>query len=262
MRIVAIVQARVQSTRLPGKVLLPLKRRPVISHILERLTFCDKVTDAILAIPDDEENTVLRKFALSAGIEYVPGPHEDVLARYLKAVEASEADIIVRVTGDSPLLSPYIADITIESLLEGGIDYAVARGTPLGIEAEVLTRDAFDRVIGLADNAEMKEHPTLAVYAYPEKFKVRFIAPPAEYCRPEFRLTLDTKEDYVLVKAIYDNVEPRQGYIRLPDVFAYLDANPALASANRDVEQRMHDYLTSSKEAISNAGHPDGSTPD
>ena len=257
MRVVAIIQARVQSTRLPGKVLLPLKQRPVINHVIDRLAYADKVTDIILAIPEDEENTVLRKLALSAGVDYTPGPLEDVLARFVKAVKGSEADIIVRMTGDSPLLSPYIVDITIESLLEAGTDYAMVRGIPHGTEAEVLTRDAFDRVVELADDDEMKEHLTLAVYRYPDKFNVQLLVPPEGYARPEYRLTLDTKQDYVLIKSIYDNVEPEQGYIRLPDVFAYLDANPELASTNAEVEQRMFNFLDKRREAISNAGNAD-----
>ena len=262
MRIVAIIQARVQSSRLPGKVLLPLKQRPVINHIIDRLAYSDKVTDVILAIPDDEENTVLRKLALSAGVDYIAGPLEDVLARYVTAVKASEADVIVPVTGDSPLVSPYIVDVTIEALMEGGNDYAVMLGTPLGIEAEVLSRDAFDRVVSLSDTPELREHATLAVYRYPAEFNVRLLSPPEGYNRPEYRLTLDTKKDYLLIKSIYDNVEPTQGIIRLPEVLTYLDANPEKASINVDVEQRLHDFLIESKEAISHAGSQDRATPD
>ena len=175
MRIVAIIQARAQSTRLPGKVLLPLKQRPVINHIVDRLTYCDKLTNIILAIPDDEENTVLRKLALSAGVDYVAGPLEDVLARYIKAVEAFEADVVVRITGDSPLISPYIVDVTVEALLEQGFDYAVMLGTPLGIEAEVLSREAFDRVVEFSTEPELREHATLAVYRNPGEFNVRLL---------------------------------------------------------------------------------------
>lgn len=262
MRIVAIIQARAQSTRLPGKVLLPLKQRPVINHIIDRLTYSDKLTDIVLAIPEDEENTVLRKLALSASVDYVTGPLEDVLARYIKAVEAFEADVVVRITGDSPLISPYIVDVTVEALLEQGFDYAVMLGTSLGIEAEVLSREAFDRVVEFSTEPELREHATLAVYRYPGEFNVRLLSPPEEYARPEFRLTLDTKQDYLLLKSIYDNVEPVQGLIELSDVFAYLDANPELASINKNVEQRLHDFLVESKEAISHAGSPDRTTSD
>jgi len=257
MQVVAIIQARVQSTRLPGKVLLPLKQQPVVNHIIERLSFCDKVTGTILAVPDDKENNVLRKLALAAGVDYCTGPLDDVLQRYLNAMAASEADFIVRVTGDSPLISPYIVDLTIEALIEGGYDYAVMKGAPLGIEAEVLSKETLAKIDTLAETAEMREHPTLAVFKYPENFKVRILAPPEGYARPEFRLTLDTKADYILLKSIYDNVEPKQGYIRLPDVFAYLDANPDVASSNIDVKQTMHDFLKARKEAIANAGLKD-----
>jgi spore coat polysaccharide biosynthesis protein SpsF len=257
MRVVAIIQARVQSTRLPGKVLLPLRQQPVVSHIIERLSFCDKVTDTVLAVPDDEENTVLRKLALSAGVDYCTGPLDDVLERYLKAAKASEADFIVRVTGDSPLICPYIVDVTVEAVFEGGNDYAVMRGTPLGIEPEVMTKDALEKIDKLAGSQEMREHPTLAVFENPKHFKTRILKPPEGYARPEYRLTLDTKQDYILLRDIYDNVEPRQGYIRLGDVFDYLDANPELASANKDVEQTMHDFLKARKEAIANAGPAD-----
>ena len=257
MRIVAIIQARVQSTRLPGKVLLPLKQQPVVNHIVQRLSFCSKVTDTILAVPDDRENNVLRKLALAAGVDYCTGPLEDVLQRYLNAVEASEADYVVRVTGDTPLICPYIVDLTIEAVIEGGYDYAVMKGTPLGVEAEVLSKEALAKIDTLAETAEMREHPTLAVFKYPESFKVKILAPPDGYARPEFRLTLDTKADYILIKSIYDHVEPKQGFIRLPDVFVYLDANSEVASSNIDVTQTMHDFLKARKEAIANAGPKD-----
>jgi spore coat polysaccharide biosynthesis protein SpsF len=257
MRVVAIIQARVQSTRLPGKVLLPLRQHPVVNHIIERLSFASKISDTVLAVPDDEENNVLRKLALSAGIDYSVGPMDDVLERYLRAIKAYEADIIVRVTGDSPLVCPYLADLTVEALFEGDVDYAVMKGAPLGTESEVIRKEAFLELSELANSPEMREHPTLAIYNHPEHFKIKVVTPPASYDRPEFRLTLDTKKDYILLKAIYDNVEPKQGYVQLPDVFGYLDANPETASINSDVEQRMHGFLTSRKEAISNAGPTD-----
>ncbi len=262
MRVVAIVQARVQSTRLPGKVLLPLRQRPVINHILDRLANCDKVTDIILAIPEDEENTVLRKLSLSSNVDCVSGSHDDVTSRFAKAAEVSEADVIVRVTGDSPLISPYLVDVTVEALIGGEADYAVMRGTALGTEAEVVTKDAFDRIGELAVTPDLKEHPTLAVYKFPERFKVLFLDSPAPYARPEYRLTLDTKEDYLLIKTIYEKVPPSQGHIRVPDVFAFLDANPGIAAANSGVEQRLEGFLTERKEAISNARHQDRTPPD
>ncbi len=257
MRIVAIIQARVQSTRLPGKVLLPLKQHPVVSHIIERVSFCDKVTDTVLAVPEDEENNVLRKLALSSGVDYCTGSLEDVLERYLKAIETSEADYIVRVTGDSPLVCPYLIDLTVEAALAGEYDYAVMRGAAIGTEAEVIRGEAFKTVDELAKTAEMREHPTLAVFEHPEHFKIGILTPPAEYARPDLRLTLDTKPDYILLRTIYDSVEPRGGYIRLPDVFAFLDKNIELALTNREVEQKMHEFLNSRKEAIANAGNQD-----
>ena len=255
MRVVAIIQARVQSTRLPGKVLLPLKQQPAVNHVIERLSFCSKVNDTVLAVPDDHENNVLRKLALSAGVDYSAGPMDDVLERYLIAIAAYDADIIVRVTGDSPLICPYLADLTVEALLEGDNDYAVMKGAPLGTEAEVVKREAFQELGRLADSPEMREHPTLAIHNNREHFKIKIVKPPESYNHTEYRLTLDTKQDYIVLKSIYDNVAPVQGFIHLPDVFTYLAAHPEVASLNRDVEQRMHGFLASSKEAIADAGH-------
>ena len=112
-KIAAIIQARMTSTRLPGKVLMDIERKPMLWHVINRLKFSKKLNDIILAIPDTRENDILEKFAKDNKVKYFKGSEEDVLLRYYESAKEFQVDVIVRITSDCPLIDP---EVVIELL--------------------------------------------------------------------------------------------------------------------------------------------------
>ena len=235
MKTVAIVQARMGSTRLPGKIMKILAGRTVLGHVLERCRAIPSVDQVIVATTDLPEDEAVCQEAERSGVEFYRGSSGDVLSRYYHAAQTSQADIIVRVTSDCPLLDPYISNEVILDFQRGAYDYSSSEGFPRGMDTEVFTFRVLEQAYCEAKFDYEHEHVTPYLYRHPEKFDLRTFR--SEHDNSEYRLTLDTEEDWTLISQIYERLH-KGGIFKLADVLELLKKEPELALINGHIVQK------------------------
>ena len=197
---ICIVQARMTSTRLPGKVMLSLAGEPAIRHVLRRCQGIAGIDRVICAVPNDKRSKPIEREAHDLGIMISPGSEHDVLARYWKAAYPHKPDVIMRVTGDCPMIDPEICERVL-NLMGDGIDYAsnvMPRGWPKGLDCEVFTFDALRRAYQEADDPDDREH--VGPWMQRNLYTVNLLGTGD----PEKRLCLDTLQDYIALHKIFE----------------------------------------------------------
>lgn len=241
-KIVCIVQARTGSTRLPGKVLREVEGKSLLEHLVERLNYCNRIYRIILATTEKESDKPIVEIAQELGIGWFRGSEGDVLSRYLGAARAHEAEVIIRVTSDCPLIDPETIDQVVELFTKSGVDYAsntIERTYPRGLDVEVFSLEALAKVHSLAKEESYREHVTLYMYRHPDRFKLANLVAPADLRRPDLRLCVDTQEDLELISAIYGELYRGGTIINVRDAIALLDAKPELTLINTHVQQKL-----------------------
>jgi len=244
MRFVAIIQARMGSSRLPGKVLMPLAGQPVLAHVIRRVAqsnVFDEVAVATSNLPIDD---ALADVVTRTGYRAVRGDEADVLARYGIAAAATNADAIMRVTADCPLIDPDVlaamvarfADAVAQGRRCDLVTNARLRTFPRGLDAELFTRQALEIMLEEAKAAPEREHVTPFLYGHPERFHIVDYLGTQDHSA--LRLTLDTAEDYELLSRIY-NAAPAPECLRLPEVLDILGENPEWIKINAGVSQKQ-----------------------
>lgn len=244
MNTVAIVQARMGSTRLPGKVLRVLNGRTVLGHVIHRVRACPRVDEVVVAIPEGTRDDVLADEARLHGASVSRGSEEDVLARYYHAARSARADWVVRVTSDCPLFDPRVLGEMLEhfgAARQGAapVDYlsnTLERTYPRGLDAEVFTREALARAHDEAADPAEREHVTPYLYRNPQQFVLRAHRAPVDLSI--FRWTLDTDEDWRLIQAVYEELDNGEGLFSTADVLELMDRRPELKEFNRHVQQK------------------------
>jgi spore coat polysaccharide biosynthesis protein SpsF len=201
--IVAVVQARFSSRRLPGKVLRPMRGRPLLGYVLEALSHARGLDGIVVATSSDREDDAIVAFARDEGIPCHRGPLENVAARVLGAARSLGADALVRVSGDSPLLDPVLVDLATEMFRKAPADLVsnvVERSFPRGQSVEVLARNALERALPLIVGAYDREHVTPYFYAHRDQFTIRSFT--AAVRRPDVQLSVDDGIDFERCEAI------------------------------------------------------------
>lgn len=204
MKTVAIIQARMGSTRLPGKVLKDLCGKSALERVIERIQGATRLDDLVVATTTLAEDDVIEKVCGEMDVGCFRGSKDDVLGRYYQAAHANKADRVVRITADCPVIDPALVDQTIELLQQEDADFAATDvpGTiPRGNDVEVFTNVAFERCALEANKSYEREHVTPYFYAHPERLRRATLTSELD-CR-QYRWTLDTQEDYDLLREIY-----------------------------------------------------------
>lgn len=238
-RIVATVEARMTSSRLSGKVLMPAAGMPMLEILIRRLKKVVHLNEIIVATtvnPDDDPVVAL---AGRLGVGYFRGSEEDVLARVLGAARHYKADIIVEITGDCPLIDPVIVGQVIDLYLNGNCDYASNVGPvtfPIGMDAQVFSTRLLERSDREGKTAEDREHVSWYIRHHPQMRRVNLSAP-KELNWPQLGLTLDEAKDYELLKNIAEHFNPEL-FFSCGDILKYLRENPQLLKINQDVVRR------------------------
>ena len=198
MRKVAIVQARMGSSRLPGKVLMPLAGRPVLDHVVSRVSAAQRIDGVMVATSDQPGDDAVEDYCRARGWICVRGSESDVLSRYALAARGSDAGIVARVTSDCPLFSPHILDAMLAAFDPERMDYMSTnwpkRSFPVGLDCEVMRADALLAIAETATDAYDREHVTPHFYRNPDRFRLA-----GHRCEPSLAhlsITLDTSEDY------------------------------------------------------------------
>ena len=242
MRRVIVVQARMTSTRLPGKVLMDLAGRPLLERELERLGRCARADEIVLAVTTNPDDDPLVALADRLGLRWYRGSEDDVLSRYAGAARRPDADLVVRVTSDCPLIDPEETDAVIAALEErrAEVDYASNRlepHLPRGLDVEALWRDVLERMDRMATSRPAREHVTWFCYAErPELFALHSVRRPVD--AHDLRWTVDTAADLALVRRLYADLGLAERAVPLADVIAHVRAHPEIAAINAHIEQK------------------------
>jgi spore coat polysaccharide biosynthesis protein SpsF len=240
MRTVCTIEARMTSSRLPGKVLLEAAGKPLLEHMIERLRQVRGLDAIVIATTEESSSDPIAELAGRLEVGCFRGSEEDVLARVLGAAEAHGAELIVEATGDCPLIDPRVVDRVLDRFLAGGVDYCsntLERTYPRGMDVQAFPTAVLAEVAGLTDDPADREHVSLYIYEHPERYRLRSVVSD----RPEaadVRLTVDTPEDYALIREIFDVLYPRDPEFGLEAILALLDERPELAALNRHVGQK------------------------
>lgn len=238
MKILAIVQARMGSERLPGKVIKPILNKPMVVHTLDRLKKSKYINQIILATSDLEKDNILEATVKKYGYEVYRGNENDVLQRYKVASDQYNGDVLIRVTGDCPLIDPVIVDNVISYFLTNNFDYVrldVPDSFIRGFDVEVFSKEALDRTFNLAKEEKYREHVTLYMYNHPKAFRIGYVKGTSLYSKG-YRLCVDTEEDFKLVNIIYEYFGDEN--ISSKDVVDFLDNNIKIANINSDIMQK------------------------
>jgi spore coat polysaccharide biosynthesis protein SpsF len=248
MKVVAILQARMGSTRLPGKVLMSAAGKPLIVHMLERVRRAQTLDDLWLATSTEPANDPLAKVVEEMGVSVFRGSEDDVLSRFVEIAQRTDADWIVRLTGDCPVHDPEIIDAVVHCALdaEGGLDYvsnSLHPTFPDGLDVEVFTRAALNQAAQEASTALQREHVTPFIHRFhddPGPFRVGHFKGHADFSH--LRWTVDEPEDYELVREIFESLLPELPYFNWMDVLSLLTRRPELLLKNSDI-LRNEGYL-------------------
>lgn len=238
MKVVAIIQARMGSTRLPGKVLQDAEGETVLARCINRVRRSRLMHEVLVATTDRLVDDVIVEECKRYDVPVFRGDQDDVLDRYFQAAQRAKADIVVRITSDCPLIDPEITDKTIASFLEIKPDYAsnaIVRTYPRGLDTEVMTFDALTRAWQRASKQYEREHVTPYIYEHPSEFKVLSVTGEVDYS--SHRWTVDTPEDLALVRAIYSGLKARPNF-SWRDVLDLLEREPELVEINRSIPQK------------------------
>lgn len=239
MKIVAIIQARMGSTRLPGKVLLDLIGEPILVRVVSRSQRAMALDEVIIATTVDPKDEAIVKLCSSRGWNYFRGSEEDVLDRYYQTAKRYNVDVIVRITSDCPLIEPEIIDLVVrEYLHDRSLDYVSntlsPRTFPRGLDVEAFTFEALERAWREDRNPAWREHVTPYIYRHPEKFRLKAVTNGKNLSH--LRWTVDTLKDLEFVCRIYNYF----GHDRFTwrEVLALLEKHPEWLEINKDVVQK------------------------
>lgn len=230
-RIAVIVAVRMKSTRLKQKALLPIRGMSSIERCLDNCLKFPYVDDVVLATSTLEEDAVLQNHTLGGKVKFWQGDPEDVISRYLGACQAYDIDVVVRLTGDNPVVSPEIGKIVLECHFQTGADFTEVIRPTVGTHSQVYNVEALKRVIALVGRAEYSEHMTLYMTNNPDIFKVNYVNLPGGLMR-DYRLTLDYPEDLEMFNQLFEKLAEENLGSTLVNVFKVLDENPHIPKIN------------------------------
>ncbi len=245
MKVAAIIQARMGSTRLPGKILEPICGKPLLQHVVERIKKVQKIDEIVIATTTSERDTVLAKeVARIEGVGFFRGSEEDVLDRYYRAAQKVGAEVIVRITADCPLIDPVIIDAMIGSYLKksagaNSVDYlsnTLMRTFPRGLDTEVFPFAILERAFNEAREEYQREHVTPYIWQNPEIFTLECFK--NEEDLSFHRWTVDEKEDLRLVREIYKELYQEGRCFLLNEVVDLFRRQPQLLEINAHIRQK------------------------
>ena len=240
MNVIAIIQARMNSSRLPGKVLLRLAEKPMLQNIIERASRSTKIDKVIVATSDQETDNPIEQLCNLHDYKCFRGDLENVLKRFYECAMEYKAQVIVRLTADNALIDPIIIDEAVEIFLREQVDYLYYKASlPLGMCVEVIGFEALEKAYKKATDKECLEHVTPFIRRNQQLFNV------IEYKDNDkdlskLRFTMDTEKDYEFIKRIYECFETNS--FSFMEVLNVLDNNPELTKINEDVNQNRVSY--------------------
>lgn len=241
-KVVAIVQARMGSTRLPGKILLTVSQKPLLEYLVERLRYSKEIDQIVIATTTNPKDDVIEDWCAIKGVACFRGSEEDVLDRYLKTAKAYKADVILRICSDCPLIDPAIVDQMImfyrnNRAIYDYVSNTLERSYPRGLDAEVFTFSCLEEAAKNAKFPEEREHATLYIYRHPERFRLgNFVS---QRDLSYLRWTVDEEADFKLISLIIQELYPKKHNFNMNDILQLLERHPDWKAINAQVHQKL-----------------------
>lgn len=238
LRVVASIEARMGSSRFPGKMLADLCGKTVIERLVIRLRQCTLVDEVILATTVETKDDPLAAWAEANGLSIFRGSEEDVLGRVVGAQRASGSDIVVEITGDCVATDPDVVDVAVATYLANECDFVTNCAKPFsppGMYAQVFSLAALEDVEARITDPAVREHVSLYFYEHPETYRTIHLASPPRWVLPEeCRIYLDYPEDLVFLRELYRRLEPQHGdEFHCEDIVRVLKSEPELMEINK-----------------------------
>lgn len=241
IKVVAIIQARMGSSRLPGKVLMPLAGKPVLWHIVHRLRKCRTVDVIAIATSERSSDDPIKAFADTEGVLCVRGPEDNVLQRFAVAAGELDPDVIVRVTGDAPLVDPITIDVLVTRLIQENADYCVCDPAVATIHEGFcpFSRNALNRILShAASDPVAVEHITAYIKEHPQSFNIVHVPVPPEHRFEHARMSIDTPADLMFMEEVHRRLDASAGEVDISSVVGLLHSFPELLDINGHIYQK------------------------
>ncbi len=240
-KIVAIVEARMTSNRLPGKVLLPIGGIPALELLVSRLRQSKHIDAICVATTINAADDVIVALAQKLDISFFRGSESDVLGRVLGAAQSMSADIIVEITGDCPFVDPELVDRGVEEFFAKDLDYAsntINATYPNGFDIQVFPTAVLAEVDMLTDDPVDRTHVSYYIYMHPEKYRLHNWVADEASTGPQLRMTLDEDSDYRALLTVFDALSGENPNFSARDVVQYLRTHPEVVAMNDSVRQK------------------------
>ena len=239
MKVNAIIQARCGSTRLPNKIFADIDGKPLLWHVVNRLTYVKSIDEIIIATTTNPADDRIEEWCSEQNVKCYRGSENDVLNRYYEASVANPSDVVVRITADDPFKEPSVIDKVITTLIEDGYDLVTDNfppSFPEGLDCEAFTFDVLRTMEMSTQDSFEREHVTQYVYHNPDKFRIGNVSSGTNLSH--YRWTIDSEEDYQMVKAVYGNRDKdAQGILLMDEILSILKKNPEIAEINSTVKR-------------------------
>lgn len=241
MRIEAYIQARMGSTRLPGKVLKEVLGRPLLDYLVERVQEAKELCDLVILTTTQAIDDPIAHYCKEKNLACFRGSEENVLERYYKCAHSRKPDAIVRITADCPLIDPEVIDRAVKVFRESrpSVDYvsnSLEQTFPRGLDVEVFSFKALEKAYREAQTLYEKEHVTPYLYRHPELFRLQNVSCSPSY--PQHRWTVDTPEDFALVRLMLENLYPFNPKFHLKDMLELIALHPEWSLINAHIRQK------------------------
>ena len=239
MKTIVVIQARMGSSRLPGKIMLPLGDSVVLDYVVRRCRKMQSIAEVIVATTTEDKDQEVADWCAAQGVVCFRGPEDDVLSRYVACADSYQPDYVIRVTSDCPFVDYEFGNAIIEQMLRSRGDIAEIDGKllPRGLNIEMIAYSALKYVDKHGLEPRHREHVTYFAYEYKELFKVTSIEIPEALRQPQLRITLDTPEDYEMLRHVADHFSGNP-LVSSELIVRYLLDHPEVSGINAHIEQK------------------------
>lgn len=241
MKKIAIIEARMSSTRLPGKVLRQIMGQPMLALLVERLQGARQLDGIVVATTVNPADDPIEALTRKLGVGCFRGSEEDVLGRVLQAANAFAAEVIIEITGDCPLIESSKVDEMLSAFMDMSVDFMVNRldgSYPDGLGLRIFRKELLQEIDHLTDDPVDREHVTIYVWEHPELYSVHHFN---NHLNPKYwdiRLTVDNPEDFDLISKIFEELYPANRNFGLPEIIDLLERKPEMFDINRHITNK------------------------
>lgn len=238
-KFIASIEARVGSSRLPGKVLREIMGRPMLELMIERVKQSTQVSEVVVATTVNPNDDAIAALASRMQVPCYRGSEEDVLLRVLETARSRKADHIVELWGDTPLLDPAIVDAAVAFYKNNNFDLVGTKGYPFGMSMLIFPTSVLEEVNVVATEQVHRENVSTYITWHPEKYPASQIPVPPHLQRPELRLVVDEMPDFQMVTKVFEHFGPNNLSFDTAAIIKFLDAHPEIRDMNKKVQQRI-----------------------